>query len=325
MGADSLAFCYRIRFKSIVRTWNKSCTIRTKISAEHGWKTGDALLAVSVQHVLTAKRYPGCACDVPSHAYTMNFALYPDWPRFFSYSPDIWAYLDKICEVFDLRRYMTFKTQVVKAEWHDDVGKWKVKLRQTRPDGSVKEFDDEGDALMYATGVLNDFQWPGIEGLEGFKGRLVHTARWPGDYQAGEWKEDRVAVIGSGASSIQTVPAMQPHVKHMDIFVRTGVWFVEIADNYGMNHEYSVEEKEKFRRDPEELVKHAKSIENQINGGWDVFYHGSEAQKAARQIFTERMAKFIKDERLLKGFTPQWDIGCKGDMSDKHRWERREN
>jgi hydroxyversicolorone monooxygenase len=130
---------------------------------------------------------------------------------------------------------MTFNTQVVRAEWHDDVGKWKVKLRQTLPDGSTKEFDDEGDVLMYATGILNDFQWPKIEGIDSFKGKLVHTARWPKDYQAREWKDDRVAVIGSGASSIQTVPTMQPHAKHLDVFVRTGVWFVSIADNYGQN------------------------------------------------------------------------------------------
>ncbi|KAF2092546.1 FAD/NAD(P)-binding domain-containing protein [Rhizodiscina lignyota] len=257
-------------------------------------------------------RYPGCACDVPSHAYTMNFALNPDWPRFFSYSPDIWAYLDKICKVFDLRKYMTFNTEVVEAKWHDDVGKWKVKLRQSQhAGGEAREFEDECDVLLYATGILNDFKWPKIEGIEKFRGRLCHTARWPKDYQEEQWKEDRVAVIGSGASSIQTVPKMQPHVKHMDVFIRTGVWFVQIANNYGQNHEYSTEEKEKFRTQPEELVKHAKSIENQINGLWGTFYTGSEAQKKAQELFRARMAEFIKDERLLKGFTPKWEVGCR--------------
>ena len=54
----------------------------------------------------------------------------------------------------------------------------------------------------------------------------MHTAYWPKDYQKEQLGNDRVAVIGSGASSIQTVPNMQPYVKHMDVFVLTGVWFV---------------------------------------------------------------------------------------------------
>ena len=59
----------------------------------------------------------GCACDIPSHAYTLDFALNPDWPRFFSYAPDILKYLEKVCDVFGLRKYMTFNTEVVRAEW----------------------------------------------------------------------------------------------------------------------------------------------------------------------------------------------------------------
>jgi hypothetical protein len=127
-------------------------------------------------------------------------------------------------------------------------------------------------------------------------------------------------VIGSGASSIQTVPGMQPHVKHMDVFVRTvreplcrccildtntldpqGVWFTTIAGNEGLNKAYSDEEKAKFRSDPDALVEHSKFIENQINGGWGTFYSGSEHQKMAQQMFKARMAEWIKDERLLQG------------------------
>lgn len=206
---------------------------------------------------------------------------------------------------------MTFKTKVAEARWDDAAGKWKLKMEQTQSDGHVRKFDDECDILLYATGILNDFKWPNIEGIKDFKGKIVHTARWPSDYQSREWKEDTVAVIGSGASSIQTVPTMQPHVKHMDIFVRTGVWFVQIADNYGMNHEYSVEDKDTFRHQPDKLVEHAKSIENQINGLWGTFYAGSEGQQQARELFGRRMAEFIKDERLLKGFTPKFDVGCR--------------
>ncbi|KAF2472585.1 FAD/NAD(P)-binding domain-containing protein [Lindgomyces ingoldianus] len=277
----------------------------------------------NVEHVIYEKnadlggtwlenRYPGCACDIPSHAYTYSFALNPDWPRFFSYAQDIQKYLRKVVDTFDLRRYMTFNTEVVRSEWQDDTGKWKVTLRKKDPGSSeTKEFVEECDLFLYATGILNNFKWPKIPGLDKFKGRVIHTAYWPEEYQKEQWKNDRVAVIGSGASSIQTVPTMQPHVKHIDVFVRTGVWFVQIANNYGQNKEYTDEEKDAFRRDPKQLVAHAKDIENQVNGLWSLFYAGSDAQKGAQEMFKARMAEFIKDRRLLEGFTPKWEVGCR--------------
>ncbi|KAL6710120.1 hypothetical protein ACN47E_009911 [Coniothyrium glycines] len=279
-------------------------------------------LTENVEHVIYEKnsdiggtwlenRYPGCACDIPSHAYTLIWALNPDWPRFFSYAPDIHKYLTKICEVFDLHKYITLNTEVVRAEWQDDTGKWKVTLRQKYSNGQEKEFTDECDLLLYATGILNNYKWPAIKGINSFKGRIVHTASWPDDYQENEWKNDRVAVIGSGASSVQTVPRMQPHVKHMDIFVRTAVWFVQIANNFGQNKEYSQEERDEFRRDPKKLVAHAKDIESQVNGLWGVFYTGSEAQQGTQALLRERMKEFIKDERLLEGFTPKFEVGCR--------------
>lgn len=116
---------------------------------------------------------------------------------------------------------MTFNTEVIGCWWQDETGKWKVKLRQTRRDGETREFDETCDLLLHATGILNNFKWPDVEGIEKIKRRMIHTARWPKDYQQEQWKNDRVAVIGSGASSIQTVPSMQPYTKHLDVFVRT--------------------------------------------------------------------------------------------------------
>lgn len=132
--------------------------------------------------------------------------------------------------------------------------------------------------LPYATGILNNFKWPDIQGLHNFKGRVVHTAYCPKDYQKEQWKNDGVAVIGSGASPIQTVPNMQPYVKHMDVFVRSGVWFVQIANGFSANKEYTEEERNAFRNDPKILVAHARDIEGQVNGIWGVFYSGSEMQ-----------------------------------------------
>ncbi|KAK5550925.1 hypothetical protein LTR46_011068 [Exophiala xenobiotica] len=253
----------------------------------------------------------GCGCDVPSHAYALPFALNPDWPRFFSYAADIWSYLDKVCETFGLRNYMTFNTEVVGCYWLEETSEWLVKLKQTRPDGSVHEFEDRCHLLLKGTGLLNSYKLPDIEGIEKFKGKIMHTAHWDQSYQADQWKNDRVAVIGSGASSIQTVTSMQKYAKHLDVFVRTGIWFVEIANNYGHNHEYTAVQKEEFRQDPDKLVEHAKSIEDQLNGLWGSFYKNSPGQFHEQKELRARMAEHIKDERLLKGFTPKFGVGCR--------------
>lgn len=67
---------------------------------------------------------------------------------------------------------MTFKTEVIGCYWQQDKGEWLVKLRQTAPDGTVKEFDDTCHLLLHGTGILNNFKWPMIEGMEKFKGRV---------------------------------------------------------------------------------------------------------------------------------------------------------
>ena len=207
---------------------------------------------------------------------------------------------------------MTFHTEVKGCFWDDDKGEWLVKLRTTRPGEEPEDFEERCHLLLHATGILNNFKWPDIPGLKDkFKGRVVHTARWDPEYQKEQWKNDKVAVIGSGASSIQTVPNMQPYTKQLDIFVRTKVWFVQIANNYGQNKEYTAEERENFRQNPDQLVAHAKDIEDQVNGFWGSFYHGSEEQAFSQDLFRKRMAEFIKDDRLLKGFTPEWGIGCR--------------
>jgi hypothetical protein len=104
---------------------------------------------------------------------------------------------------------------------------------------------------------------------------------------------------------------MQPHVKHIDTYVRTAIWFTAIAGNNGDGMEYTEEERNRFRADTKELVKHAKSLEDQVNGLWPAFFHDTEEQKQAQAFFKARMTEFIIDERLLKGFTPKFDLGCR--------------
>ncbi|QSZ36642.1 hypothetical protein DSL72_006523 [Monilinia vaccinii-corymbosi] len=272
-------------------------------------------------------RYPGAACDTPSHGYTLNFALNPDWPLYASKATDIWKYLNKVCEAFDLKKYMNFNTEIVGCFWDEESGKWTVKVKQTSESGE-KIFEETCDVLLHAAGLLSNFKWPDIKGIEKFKGKLIRelsiswifvhaysleqdSAKWPKDYQEEQWQNESVAILGSGASSIQLLPTIQPHVKHIDVYVRTAVWFISVAENDGYAREYTAEEREKFRNDTAALVKHAKEVESEINSLWEIFLKDSDAQERTKKKFLARMEDLIKDKRLLKGFTPNFSVGCR--------------
>lgn len=87
------------------------------------------------------------------------------------------------------------------------------------PDG--KEFEDEGDIFINASGILNNYKWPNIPTLSKYKGKLVHTARWPQDL---EWKGKKIAVLGSGSSGIQILASMQPEAEHIYHWIRSKTW-----------------------------------------------------------------------------------------------------
>lgn len=116
---------------------------------------------------------------------------------------------------------MKFNTAITEARWDEDGSQWHITAVRTAPDGTKEEVHDTCDVFVCASGVLNNWKWPEIEGLDTFKGKVIHTADWDQDYTAEKWKGKNVLVVGSGASSLQVVPNMQPHVNHMDIFVRT--------------------------------------------------------------------------------------------------------
>lgn len=128
---------------------------------------------------------------------------------------------------------MRFNSVVSACEWNEEEGKWDVTLRNAL-NGEIVH--DKCDILLGANGLLNSYKYPEeVEGLRTFKGKLIHSARWPDEYTAEQWQNERVAILGSGASSIQIAPTMQPRVKHLDVFVRTPVWFAEIAGHGGEN------------------------------------------------------------------------------------------
>ena len=120
---------------------------------------------------------------------------------------------------------MNFNSEIIAAHFNEEKGTWILRIKQKQQDRSFKEFEDDCDLLLGAIGILDRWNYPEIPGIKNFKGRVIHTAGWDPNYTKEEWKKDRVVVIGSGASSVQVVPGMQPYAKKIDVFVRTGIWF----------------------------------------------------------------------------------------------------
>ena len=181
-----------------------------------------------------ANTYPGLACDVPSHLYSYSFAPNPDWSHRYSQGAEIRDYLEATAHRFGIDRHIRFGAEVQRAEWDDDAGRWRVTLTGGE--------ELEAEVFVTAVGQLNRPSIPDIQGLETFRGPLFHSAHWDhGVELAGK----RVAVLGTGASAIQFVPAIADRVAHLEVFQRTAPWVIPKGDR-----EYPDRVRERHRRHP---------------------------------------------------------------------------
>jgi cation diffusion facilitator CzcD-associated flavoprotein CzcO len=156
--------------------------------------------------------YPGAACDVPSHLYSYSFAQRRDWSRLCSPQAEILDYLRGVARAHGVDRLVRADTRVVACAWEDG---WRIAAEDGRT--------FEADALVLATGQLHRPALPRIDGRESFAGHSFHSAEWDHAYDlAGK----RVGVVGTGASSVQFVPAIADDARRLVVFQRTGNWFL---------------------------------------------------------------------------------------------------
>ena len=160
--------------------------------------------------------YPGAGVDTPNHLYSYSFAPY-DWTQYFSLRDELHAYLVHVADIFDLRRHIRFATSVESAAYVEDEQRWAVDIRND--DGTTETL--RCNVLFSAIGIFNPLKMPDIPGLDQFEGPMFHTAAWPDDL---DLTGKRVAIIGNGASAMQTAPEIQPIVESLTIFQRSPQW-----------------------------------------------------------------------------------------------------
>lgn len=161
-------------------------------------------------------KYPGAGVDTPNHLYSFSFSSY-DWKKYFCLRDELHGYLEHVSEEFDLRPHISFNTSVQRIEYVNDTQSWRILTRDAA--GNVEE--RRANVVISAAGLFNPPVEPNIAGLDSWTGEKWHTARWPDDATvAGK----RVAIIGNGASCMQTAPEIQHDVASMTIYQRSNHW-----------------------------------------------------------------------------------------------------
>ncbi|CAN5481088.1 NAD(P)/FAD-dependent oxidoreductase [soil metagenome] len=249
--------------------------------------------AEEVGGVWRDNRYPGCACDVQSRLYSFSFAPNSRWSRRYSPQSEIWEYLRWCTREFGIFPHLRFGHEVHGATWEEVEARWRIETSE----GSYT-----AEVLVAAPGALSEPRIPELPGLASFQGRVLHSAQW--DEQV-ELAGRRVAVVGTGASAIQIVPAIQPLVEKLVLFQRTPPWIVPLHDRALSG---------RVGRWSERLPLLGRRLRSGIYGVRELFGLPFRSPRLAR--LTERAARRhlrrqISDPALREKLTPDYTMGCK--------------
>lgn len=247
-----------------------------------------------------ANKYPGCACDVPSNLYSFSFEPNPEWSCFYSKQPEIEKYLEHCANKYDIQQHIQFNTTVTQLKWMDDKQIWQVTTRSNNQEKKIY-----ARFIMAGYGLLSNASYPtDVLDIDKFEGQMCHTAEWN---ETIDFKNKRVAFIGTGSSAIQCVPQIQQtDVKELLIFQRTAPWIMPRVD-------WVVTEWEK------KILRRFPIIQKFLRGLIYWLYESfvlSFVYRLPIRFITQELAKYnlarqVKDKELRKKLTPTWDLGCK--------------
>ena len=244
--------------------------------------------------VWQANTYPGAACDVPSHLYEFSFDPNPRWSRRYAPQPEIQNYLEDVARRHEVLDRIRTQTEVTSATWEEAESRWHLE---------TSNGPYTADVLLTACGQLSVPKVPPLPGLDSFAGPAFHTARWQHDVDLGG---RRVAVIGTGCSAIQVVPAIAPVAGQVDVYQRSPGWTLP-----KMDHPYSARAQRLFERFPVlQRVDRAVIL-------WTMEYMAL-AMTSRRRLLAplrwvarRQIEKSISDPELRRKVTPTDELGCK--------------
>jgi cyclohexanone monooxygenase len=192
-------------------------------------------------------RYPGARCDVESMQYSYSFSdelqQEWDWSERYAPQPEIMKYANHVADRFELRTDIQLDTRVDQAAFDESANQWSV----ATSDGKTVTTK----YVVLATGCLSNARMPDIKGLADFKGKVYHTGHWP--HERIDFTGQRVGVIGTGSSAIQSVPVIAEQASHLTVFQRTANFSIPAR-----NAALTAEEREAFRSKYPEIRRFAR-------------------------------------------------------------------
>lgn len=239
--------------------------------------------------------YPGCACDIPAPLYSFSFLQNPDWRELFAAQPEILDYLRDASRRLGLFEHIRFHATVSSADWDVTTNRWQVATLDGRRFSARY--------LVNAVGFLHHPLIPRIPGIDQFSGPVFHSARW--DHSV-ELAGKKVAVIGTGASAIQFVPAIVDTVAEMTIFQRTPPWIVPKS-----NRRFSETERARVRHNALARWRRRTRLfwihEKRVKG----FLGDELAMRPTHRMAVDHLERQVQDAGLRAKLTPSYAIGCK--------------
>lgn len=202
------------------------------------------------------------------------------WSHYWSYSEEIWNYL-KLVERENnfVDKYVKLRHQIESLSWCDENKLWTVQVKDLERD---LEFEDRADVIINCTGVLNNWKWPSIPGLETFKGTLLHSAAWDPDANL---KGKRVALVGAGSSAVQILPSIYADADKIYTWIRSKIWITgDFSQSFvradGANYSYTDEQQKIFAENGEDdYLAYRKRVEEPFNKRFEFVVNGTPAQK----------------------------------------------
>jgi len=237
--------------------------------------------------------YPGAAVDVPSHLYSLSFAPNPNWHNTYAKRAELYAYVKRVTDELGLRRHLVLDCAVERLDWDGVEQLWRLETASGRRTATH---------VVLATGALADPVIPDLPGLDRFDGVSFHSSRWRHDF---DLTGKRVAVIGTGPSAVQFVPAIQPDVAHLTVFQRTPAWVVPRHDR-----EISQANRRLYRTVP--ALQRMQRLSLYLRHEWKIVaFRNPELMKLPERQARKYLETQVRDPELRAKLLPDFRFGCK--------------
>lgn len=240
--------------------------------------------------------------------YSYSFAQNSDWTREYPGQEEILAYLTKVAQEYNIYQHVRFNTSVENAKWDEATGKWRVHVSTASGSKDAEfnpEYDITTDFLVSAVGQLNQPKLPEIQGIESFKGKKMHSARWDWSY---DLQDKKIAMLGNGCTAAQIAPEVAKVAKHITIFQRTPNWVIPRGDtdvSPFMRSVYKYLPPIRWRKRAGQMDFREAFYDAVIDG------NSSLAEEIRNQSTTMMRAQLPDRPDMWEKLTPKYNPGCK--------------